>query len=126
MITKHRSTFANRIAPHVDVELEASRALALAGDSAQSFAKLERAHVLGQGSTVQHVRVHVQMFVWAWHERSAKEFLGQVARILGAATKTSLGLVPEGNTGGANISPFKRLPVSPDLADVIASAKRGG
>ncbi len=65
------------------------------------------------------------MLLWAWRERSAKEFFGQVFRITGAATKTAVGLVPEGNTGGANISPFKRLPVSADLATVIASAKIG-
>jgi hypothetical protein len=126
MKMKHQSTFAKRIAPHVGAEVAAARALALAGESAQAFARLERAHVLGQASTVQHVRVHVQMLVWAWRERSAKEFLGQVLRIAGAATKTAVGLVPEGNTGGANISPFKRLPVSPDLAMVIARVKNDG
>ena len=121
----HRSTFAKRIAPFVSAEVAEARALALAGESARSFGRLERAHVLGQASTIQHVRVHIQMLLWAWRERSAKEFFGQVFRIAGAATKTAVGLVPEGNTGGANISPFKRLPVSADLATVIASAKIG-
>jgi len=37
---------------------------------------------------------------------------GQVVRLVGAFTKTAIGLVPIGNTGGANISPFKSLPVS--------------
>jgi Protein of unknown function (DUF3703) len=123
---KHRSTFAKRIAPHVSAEVEAARALVLAGESTRAFERLERAHVVGQASTVQHVRVHIQMLVWAWRERRAKEFLGQSFRIVGAATKTAVGLVPEGNTGGANISPFKRLPVPLDLATVIASAKTGG
>jgi hypothetical protein len=121
-----RSTFAKRIAPYVSAEVEAARSLALAGESALSFRRLERAHVLGQSSTVQHVRVHIQMLVWAWRERSAKEFLGQVLRIVGAATKTAVGLVPEGNTGGANVSPFRRLPVTAELATVIANAKTGG
>jgi hypothetical protein len=123
---KHHSTFAKRIAPFVSAEVDAAHALALAGESARAFAHLERAHVLGQASTVQHVRVHIQMLVWAWRERRAKEFFGQVFRIGGAATKTAIGLVPEGNTGGANVSPFKRLPVPPDLAAVISSAKTGG
>jgi hypothetical protein len=65
------------------------------------------------------------MLTWAWRNRSAKEFLGQLLRIVGAATKTAAGLVPEGNTGGANISPFKRLPVEPELAAVIERAKCG-
>jgi Protein of unknown function (DUF3703) len=123
---KHRSTFAKRIAPFVNAEVAEARALALAGESERAFGRLERAHVLGQASTVQHVRVHIQMLLWAWRERSAKEFVGQVMRIAGAATKTAVGLVPDGNTGGANISPFKRLPVSAELAVVIANAKNGG
>jgi hypothetical protein len=44
-------------------------------------------------------------------------------RIAGAATKTAIGLVPHGNTGGTNISPFKRLPVPPELEQVIQSAR---
>jgi hypothetical protein len=122
---KHRTTFAAEIEPYVSAELRAAWALARAGDGRRAFSRLERAHVLGQASTVQHVRVHAHMLVWAWRYRSTKEFLGQLLRIVGAATKTAAGLVPEGNTGGANVSPFKRLPVAPELAAVIERAKCG-
>lgn len=114
------SHFAHRIRPHVDAEL----AIATNTDNpAEAFAHLERAHVLGQASTVQHVRVHWRMLVWGWRQRSARECLGQVLRIAGAATKTVFGWVPSGNTGGANISAFKRLPVAPELAAIIAQAR---
>lgn len=116
----HLTSFARRIAPHVDAELEAAARLETA---AASFARLERAHVLGQASTFHHVRVHVRMLMWALRHRAAKEARGQVLRIVGAATKTALGWIPSGNTGGANISPFKPLPIPADLARAIAHAK---
>lgn len=52
-----------------------------------------------------------------------REALGQVLRMAGAATKTALGWVPAGNTGGANVSPFKRMPVAPELARTIRAAR---
>lgn len=81
--------------------------------------------MLGQASTVEHVRVHWRMLLWGWQRRSAKECVGQLFRIAGAATKTALGLVPSGNTGGSNISPFKPLPVPGDLAATIQQASGG-
>jgi hypothetical protein len=63
------------------------------------------------------------MLAWALRHRDWSEFLGQLVRLLGAATKTPLGLIPAGNTGGANISPFKRLPIPEDLARTIQRAK---
>jgi Protein of unknown function (DUF3703) len=56
-------------------------------------------------------------------QRDVKECLGQIFRILGAATKTSFGLIPHGNTGGANVSPFKPMPVSAELEMHIQQAK---
>jgi hypothetical protein len=54
-----------------------------------------------------------------------KECLGQVFRIVGATTKTAIGFILSGNTGGSNVSPFKVLPVSPELAAIIAKANQG-
>jgi len=65
------------------------------------------------------------MLVWAARNRSVREALGQVFRIVGAATKTALGLVPSGNTGGSNVSPFKKMPIAPDLEALIRNAKSG-
>ena len=117
--------FARRIAPHVDAEIAAAARLDAAADPdpAAAFAHLERAHVLGQASTFHHVRVHVRMLLWALRHRAAREARGQVLRIVGAATKTALGWIPRGNTGGADISPFKPLPVPADLERVISDAR---
>ena len=100
--------FSQQIAPYVEVELANAKRANAASDTQQEFAFLERAHVIGQESTYWHVRVHVLMLVWAARNRSVREAFGQVFRIVGAATKTAFGLVPSGNTGGANVSPFKK------------------
>jgi Protein of unknown function (DUF3703) len=110
------------IRPFVQTELDAAAAEKFDGDLSASFQKLKRAHVLSQVSTREHVRVHWQMLVWAMRRRDPREILGQVFRIVGAATKTAIGLIPSGNTGGANVSPFKRMPIPEDLADILASA----
>lgn len=117
------SSFATRIRPHVDAELHAAALAERQGNPAAAFAHLERAHVLGQESTIQHVRVHWRMFAWGWRQKRGRECAGQVLRMVGAATKTGIGLVPTGNTGGSNISPFKRLPVPAELATLIDRAR---
>jgi hypothetical protein len=120
------SSFTHRIRPHVEAELELSAQAQLRGAQTQAFNHLERAHVLGQTSTVLHVRAHWRMLIWSWKQRDIRECLAQLVRIAGAATKTAIGLVPSGNTGGSNISPFRSLPVPPELAEKIqqASARR--
>jgi Protein of unknown function (DUF3703) len=110
-----------KIKPFVDLEVQASAAAVKQGSLDVAFAHLERAHVLGQASTVEHVRIHCLMFLWGLKRGSPKEMVGQIFRIVGAATKTAIGFVPSGNTGGANISPFKRLPIEADLAAIIKS-----
>jgi hypothetical protein len=113
--------FAEAIRPYVTQEIQQAQLLWSAGQRDLAFRHLERAHVLGQSSTVQHVRAHWHMFIWGIRSQSFRESIGQVLRMVGAATKTSIGLVPSGNTGGSNVSPFKPLPVPPDLASILAS-----
>lgn len=120
---RNRLTFGSRIRAYVELELDAARSAELAGDASAAFRHLERAHVLGQGSTVQHVRVHMQMLLWGLRHRNTREVAGQVVRLIGAATKTWVGLVPQGNTGGANVSAFKPMPIPDDLADLIDIAR---
>lgn len=89
-------------------------------DSARQFRYLERAHILSQYSTRDHVRVHAAMLRWGAAQKDWHEMLGQGLRIIGAATKTALGWIPVGNTGGANVSPVKCMPLPTDLAEIIA------
>ena len=116
------TSFRRNIEPAVRRELNAaSRVLA----PAAQFRHLERAHVLGQQSTALHVLAHLRMARWAFHQKDMAELRGQLMRIIGAATKTVFGWVPTGNTGGANVGPFKPLPIPDDLAAEIAAARRG-
>lgn len=116
------SAFATRIRPHVTEELRRAAAAEAEGDLPRAFAHLERAHVLGQASTREHVRVHVRMLGWGLRRRDPREILGQLFRIVGAAAMTAFGLVPTGNTGGANLSPFQPLPLPADLEALIRAA----
>ena len=116
-------SFRFRIRPFVDAELRFAQQMRLAGDHPAEFHHLERAHVLGQASTIEHTRVHVLMFLWALRQYQPGEMAGQVVRILGAATKTIFGLVPSGNTGGSNVSPFKSMAISPDLRRVLDAVR---
>ena len=88
------------------------------GDLGGAFAHLERAHILGQRHTWLHVRSHCAMFVVGWQRHDMRELIGQVLRVVAAATKSRI-WVPAGNTGGADVSPFRAMPVPPDLAAIL-------
>jgi Protein of unknown function (DUF3703) len=118
------SSFTQTIDPYIVQELQQAERLWNAGQRDGAFGHLERAHILGQTSTWQHLRTHWHMLVWGVRSKSIRECVGQVTRIIGAAVVTPLGQVPVGNTGGSNISPFKPLPVPQDLAAMIASARQ--
>lgn len=100
---------------------ELARAAELGGRSAfgEAFAHLERAHVLSQRYAIAHAGVHVRMLRWGVAARRPGEVLGQLPRIL-AALLFSRVWVPVGNTGGANVSAFRPMPVPGDLAELLA------
>ena len=116
-------SFGRRIQRYVNAELISAESAEKAGDAATAFRHLERAHVLGQRSTVQHVRAHWRMLMWALRQRRPGEVFGQLTRVIGAASKTWMGLVPYGNTGGANVSALRPMPVADELADLIDAAR---
>ncbi len=118
------STFSRRIRPRVLKELAAARAADRRNDAVESFRHLERAHVLGQASTSLHVLVHARMLVWGWRQRQPREIAGQLWRLLAAATKTPIGLLPHGNTGGANVSGLQPMPIPSDLQRALDDARR--
>lgn len=100
-------------------ELTQAESLELNGDFHSAFYHLERAHVLGQASTYQHTRIHWRMFKLAIKQHSPREIWGQIVRIIGASTKTPLGIYPVGNTGGSNVWFFKPMPIPSDLQYIL-------
>jgi hypothetical protein len=117
------NTFASLIKPSVQAELAAAEAAETRGEFFTAFQHLERAHVLGQATTVEHVRVHWRMFSFALRNRLRGEAVGQAWRLVAASIFTAPGLVPEGNTGGTNVSGFRRLPVPKDLKQALDAAR---
>jgi len=117
-------TIRSPMAPYVQIELRAADLFEKRRHFQAAFRHLERAHVLSQDWTWQHVRVHWRMLVWGVRRRDWREVTGQAFRIAGAAAKTGFGLVPRGNTGGANVSPFRAMPIPRDLAVVLATAPK--
>lgn len=107
------------LATAISQELSLSDSLVENGDLRLAFYHLERAHVLGQASTYQHTRIHWRMFKLAFKLHSPREIWGQIVRIIGASTKTPLGIYPTGNTGGANVWFFKRMPIPDDLQRIL-------
>lgn len=103
------------------MEVDTARCLEDWGNAEAAFRHLERAHILGQSLTAAHVRVHWQMLLWGLRHRQAREVRGQLLRIAGAASKTALGCVPHGNTGGAGVSAVRRMPVPADLQQQLDS-----
>lgn len=117
------TTFSIRIRPHVQAELDAAHEAERRAEFHAAFHKLERAHVLGQSATREHVRVHWHMLRFAMRNKLTREVVGQTWRLLAAAVFTPLGLVPSGNTGGADVNGFRRLDVPADLRAIIETAR---
>jgi hypothetical protein len=97
-------------------EMTDARRLYRDGQLDQAFKHLETAHVLGQRHVIPHVRSHWLMLKIGLHRRSMAEVFGQAIRIVFGALGSAVGVVPTGNTGGTNISMFKRLPIAPAIA----------
>jgi hypothetical protein len=119
------SAFATRIGPHVQAELDISNAAERESFAELAFPHLERAHVLAQAATLQHVRVHWRMFRFALRQRLPGEAFGQALRMLLAAPLTIVGILPTGNTGGSAVNGFMPMPVPADLQRVIDAARGG-
>jgi hypothetical protein len=64
-----------------------------------------------------------EVFVYLVSRFSQLKVAGQIFRIFRAVTKTIFGQIPSGNTGGSNVSPFKRTPISPELQLIINAAR---
>ena len=67
------------------------------------------------GKPVPHIKSHWQMLKVEIQRRRPAAVVGQCVRIVLGALGSAVGVVPVGNTGGTNISMFKRMPVAREL-----------
>ncbi|GIZ51908.1 DUF3703 domain-containing protein [Noviherbaspirillum aridicola] len=102
-----------------DAEMAVAIDLYRKGRLGQSFGRLETAHVLGQRHVMPHVVTHWWMLKIGLKRRATSEVVGQAVRIVLGALGSAVGVVPVGNTGGTNISMFKRLPIDDGLRRLI-------
>jgi hypothetical protein len=99
-------------------ELDAGYACFEREDFSEAFRHFERAHILGQRRTGLHVRAHIAMLKVARRRRDTREVVGQLTRVVAAAVFSRI-WVPEGNTGGANVSAVKPMPIPDDLREIL-------
>ena len=100
-------------------ELTTARELEARGELAAAFARLERAHILSQRYAFAHSGVHLRMLRVGWKRRAAREVMGQITRTLAALVFSRI-WVPLGNTGGANVSALRPMPLPDDLRSLLA------
>lgn len=96
-------------------ETNAARTARRAGDPAEEWRRLERAHILSQPLVAAHIRAHAHMLAFAVRHRDRHEVVGQVMRLAVAAPGTALRRYPLGNTGGANVSAVMPMDIPADL-----------
>jgi len=107
----------------VELELLAGTTYLNKNDTKKAFHHFERAHILGQYSPWYHTLAHLKMLNIAIIRRDISEVFGQLIRIPAGFIGSVIGVVPVGNTGGSNVSPFRSMKIPDDLQDIINSAK---
>jgi hypothetical protein len=83
-------------------------------EHSQCFYHLERAHILGQRSTIRHTYAHWLMLRAGFGQRDFKEMLGQLPRMLASLVFSRI-WVPLGNTGRSRVPAMKPMPIPDDL-----------
>jgi hypothetical protein len=104
-------------------ERAAARSARERGDVAGEWRHLERAHILSQPMAGAHVRTHQAMLACALRRRRSREVVGQMLRLVVAGPGSWTGRYPVGNTGGADVSAFRPMPVPDDLRAVLESRR---
>ena len=108
-----------------DNEIALAKELIARGELEAGFPHLERAHVIGQAFVLPHATTHWMMLRVELRRRRVKAALGQIVRVVLGIIGSAVGVVPVGNTGGSDVSMFKRMPIAPDLQNVIDGVPPG-
>lgn len=109
----------DRLKTHYKNELDYYREELGKGNLQVAWRHLERAHILGQSYPYQHSEVHWMMLRFGLMLKNPKEVLGQIPRLLVGGVKSFVGIIPVGNTGGANVPPLGSMEIPEDLKDLM-------
>ena len=102
-----------------DNEIALAKELLAKGELEAGFHHLERAHIIGQAFVVPHAISHWLMLKVEFRRRRVMAVFGQTVRIVLGMLGSAVGIVPVGNTGGTDISMFKRMPIDLELQNII-------
>lgn len=116
---KLNTTMPAYLSPHFQKELIAFKKALETDQLRAAWQHLERAHILGQAYPIAHTRVHWKMLLFGLRIKSLKEVLGQLPRLLLGGVKSFVGVIPTGNTGGANVPPLKSMLIPEDLNKML-------
>jgi hypothetical protein len=103
----------------IENEIALANALIARGELEAGLAHLQRAHVIGQTLVVPHARSHWLMLKMEVRRGRAVAAFGQGVRLVLGVLGNAVGVVPVGNTGGSDVSMFKRMPIAPELQKLI-------
>ena len=106
---------------HYQLELENYKREVSKADLEAAWRQLERANIIGQAWFKQHTNVHWLMFKFGIKIKNRKEILGQLPRLLVGGIKSFVGVIPIGNTGGANVPPLQAMEIPEDLKKIMKS-----
>ncbi len=109
----------NRLNTFYKNELRLAQITFNKSDLTTSWRHLERAHIIAQPYPIEHKAVHWKMLLFSIKIKSTKEVLGQIPRLLVGGVKSFVGVIPVGNTGGANVPPLKSMEIPQDLRVII-------
>ncbi len=102
-----------------ELEMNKAKEFYLLNQFENSFFHLERAHILGQRSVTSHTISHYWMLKISLRNKDFREILGQLIRIPLGVFGSSLGIVPNGNTGRSNVGILQRMDIPKDLKEVM-------
>ncbi|WP_207509750.1 DUF3703 domain-containing protein [Telluribacter humicola] len=112
-------TMPQPLVPYYQKELSAYRMLWEKGQVLEAWRHLERAHILGQPYPIEHTQVHWMMLLFGFKTKNGKEIVGQLPRLLVGGVKSWAGVIPVGNTGGANVPPLRPMAIPEDLKQIL-------
>lgn len=101
------------------IEINRANQARAEGNLEVAFAALERAHILGQRYFLPHVCIHLHMLMIGLRRRDMREIAGQLVRLVATVPGFLFGWIPKGNTGGANVSALKPMPIPADLQPLL-------
>ena len=110
---------SSRISLFLEREYQDAELAEEAGNAADAWHHLERAHIVAQRSLAPHLYSHWRMLKLALRTGDLGEGLGQVLRLALAPLGNLTGRLPIGNTGRSDVSAFAHMTIPPDLRDLL-------